>query len=109
MNTDNHWPPKYKDFVYDEDRLDVCRNPHGTVVRVLREDEEVLVRFKGGSIRYERGLIRVDGIAYPDSLSVLCPDWILRGGEIRTYSFDDFEGRWESSDGGAGCWMLPDG
>lgn len=107
--TDHHWPPKNRDLLYDLDRLESDHNPHGCIIRVVRENEEVLVRFKGGSIKHERGLIRVDGIAYPSCVSVLQPDWVLRGGEIKTYSFDELEGLWESSDGGVGCWRLPDG
>ncbi len=107
-----HWPPRKGEPVRDDERT-------GVIVRVSRDDEEIVVSWPGRSVRTEiqcfdwnghtcyTFFYRVNGILYSAAhmtAEMLRP--VTRAYD--SFSFDDLEGNWfSSSNEDGGYWQIP--
>jgi hypothetical protein len=137
-----HWPPRRRETVYSQSRMDEASWPHGEIVNIERdkdceENSEVLVMFKRpqeyrrttgqheltykrcttwsvkglrGEVQYndESGAQVCEDINHTQWSYVFTGEEYSFGGETEliTYWFSDFEGNWDSSDGGMGRWDI---
>lgn len=113
----SHWPPRVGDAVWMESR----EQHHGEISIVSWPDQECVIHFKGRKIvrlfsSYQVGRlmthhlsgIQIDGILYPPTIELLCPDMLVMDGGHDSISFDDLRGNWHSTeDDGGGRWHLP--
>jgi hypothetical protein len=83
------------DHVYDSLRDMMGLNPHGYVVYIDREMNEVGVKFFGDP-----------KIRLPIIARILDPQWFAGGGDEKDYLLEELEGNWSSHDGGDGEWKL---
>jgi hypothetical protein len=107
-----HWPPRKGELVRDSEYHE------GVIVRVSREDEEVVVRFPGRKVITEYQefewnghtcvtfYYRVNGILY--NANNMPTEWlrpVTRA--LDSYSFDDLNGCWISSSiSDGGYWQV---
>ncbi len=117
MKSYRHWP-RAGDAVHSSEREDTGLRADGTITWVNREDEEVTVKWAGRKVvsvvncfQWNGYTVRnhhyeIDGI-WRHSLEVIDkPGLLLTGGDNDTFSFDDLEGNWSSSEGGKGAYYI---
>ncbi len=115
MKAFKHWPPKVRDKLRNQSRLDDGLRPDAVIILVDREGEEVLVEYKGKTVvsvidcfDWHGFTVRshhwvIDGIMHHSNVD---PSMLDLGGGLDSYCFDDLRGNWESSEGGEGLWMV---
>jgi len=99
----NHKYPRVDDYVYVASRLREGKNPYASIISVDRSEREVMLLFFGAGYQlcYQRGNVK----SCRDCIHTN-PSWFNGGGDVDTYSFDEFEGNWSSHDGGTGQWEI---
>lgn len=130
-----HWPPRPKDWVYDQSRQDMGLWPHGQIVSidkdwvcadlsqvfvlyekkdipetsrpdlVLAYDGEILWRVQGRFIKVGERWSELDLTLFK-YLTINEENLSEPETSLETYLFSDFEGRWSSSQGGNARWEL---
>lgn len=94
----SHLKPRVGDHVYSSYRDQYGRNPLGKVIRIKWSDEEVVVKFFGDMRKWHPAMVAM--------IKLHEPQWANGGGEVDTFSFDEFVGCWSSHDGGDGEWKI---
>lgn len=134
MSGQYHWPPRAGDRVYQYSRAEREVWPHGEIMFLRRSSEEIVVHFyvPASVRRYSRqdiiltydgsnhwsfrdvpkGFIRVncDVIKIDVNKFAYTPvnEELKWGGcnQLETFTFDEFDGNWSSSDGGNKRWEI---
>lgn len=108
INTYKHWPPRVGDRVVRMDRVREGKRHTGTISIVDKDFEETVVHFDGHVVKFVidcytwQGMTvrsmyyRVDGIMYPPTIALLCPDLLKTDGTTDSFSFDELRGNWST-------------
>lgn len=90
------------------DRVREGKRHDGKITIVDRDFEEVIVQFNGHVVVFvidcfawqghtvRSCYYRVDGIMYPPTVAVLCPDLLKTDGSTDSFSFDELRGCWST-------------
>ena len=119
MSAWKHWPPRSGEPIRNTARTELGLRDDGVILMVDRENEEVLVKW------HARKVVRVldvfewqghtcttfhyviDGVWWHRNIDLTCHNWLRAcAGGVDSFSFDDLQGCWSTTDGGEGCWLI---
>lgn len=109
------WPPRAGEPVINARRYEEGLREDGKVIKIFWDDEQVVVQYSGrkvvsvinsfiwnGRVTTSHHWV-VDGIMHHSNID---RNLTHPGGDQEWFTFEEFQGTWESSEGGRGAWVV---